>query len=162
MIVSLKMKSGVILPAYCILFMMSIDALSKFTTIVCLSGILILSGCKSTKSQPSTESPQKSLHELTQEKYGSSAITTYNKSKTHALVSKVQKDKNAAFASVDFFIYEASEGEIILEDFINQGKVAWQDNNQIRVSVTTGVPQEGASAGYVFNVTTRKKSPIKN
>lgn len=162
MIVSLKMKSQVILPAYCILFMMSIDVLSKFTTIVCLSVTIILTGCKSSKSQPSSEAIGKSLTELTQEKLGSSTSTIFNKSKSHALVSKVQKDQNATFASVRFFVYDNNNAEIILEDFINQGKVTWQDNNQIRVSVTAGVSQDGASAGYVFNITTGKKTPIKN
>lgn len=162
MIVSLEMKSRVILPAYCILFMMSIDALSKFTTVVCLSVVLILTGCKASKSQSPTGTSVQTLSEITQEKYGTSATTSFNKNKTHALVSKVQKDQNAAFASVRFFVFDESKSEIILEDFINQGKVSWQDNEQIRVSVTAGVPQNGASAGYVFNVTTGKKTPIKN
>lgn len=138
--------------------MMSIDSLLKLTTIVCIGLVLSLTGCKSSKNQTTPEVTQKSLEELATEKLGSTAEITFNKNKSHALVSRVQQDKNAAFASVAFFVYETSNGKIILEDFITQGKVAWLENNLIRVSVISGVPQENASGGYIFNVTTEKKS----
>lgn len=142
--------------------MISIDTLLKVITIVCLSVFISLTGCKPSKTQTNGEITPKSLPELAQEKYGTAATLNFNKSKSHALVSKVQKDKNAAFSSVHFFVYEESTGDIILEEFINQGKAEWLDNNQIKVTVIAGMSGGNDSAGYLFNIITGKRTPIKN
>ncbi|MDW3193052.1 MAG: hypothetical protein R8G66_11840 [Cytophagales bacterium] len=119
-------------------------------------------GCKSAKTGQDKASDPIELTEITQEKFGTSAVTAFNKKKSHALVSKVRQDKNAAFASVRFFVFDVSNGEIILEDFITQGKVDWIDNEQIRASIVAGAYQAGTSLGYIFNVETGVKTPIKN
>lgn len=150
------------MPPHCILLMMSIDTLHKLTTIVCLGVMICLTSCKPSKTQINGEDTPKSLSELALEKYGAAATIKFNKSKSHALVSKTQKDKNAAFSSVHFLVYEESTGDTILEDFINQGKVVWLDNNQIKVTVVAGMHKENDSAGYLFDVVTGKRTSIKN
>ncbi len=162
MIISFDGKSQVILLSYCITTMMSIDYLSKLTAIVCIGMIITIDGCKSSRSQPTSEVTQQSLDALASEKYGAKAKIFFNKSKSHALVYREKVTTNDPLASIHFFVFDQENAKIILEDFVQRGTVEWSSESIIKVTKIPGVYNaDNPTKGYSFDINTQKKIPIK-
>jgi hypothetical protein len=87
-----------------------------------------------------------------------------NESKTFLLLIENQDRKEPIVMQKKIYVYDKSNDEIVLEDFIPNGKVFWKSETEVQIEQYPGVISKNEpenTLGYVFNVITREKTEIK-
>lgn len=62
------------------------------------------------------------------------------------------------------YVYNKSNDEIVLEDFIPNGKVFWKSETEVQIEKYPGMISKNETDntfGYIFDVITREKTEIK-
>lgn len=74
-----------------------------------------------------------------------------------------QDRKEPLVIQKQIYVYDKISDEIILEDFIPNGKAIWKNDNEIQIDKYPGMISKNETdntLGYIFNVTTRIKTKI--
>ncbi len=106
------------------------------------------------------KSMEEKINALAVQQFGGGYKIAYNNSKTFALVTKSFKTrKNEAFATLSLLIYDGTEEEVIFQETIPKASAKWINDDEIEVSVVSGMlaDDKQAAAGFIFNVQEKKK-----
>lgn len=119
---------------------------------------VLLFGCKASKDTSSDKEQTPTFEELVTMKYPDQSTVLMNESNTYALVQSIsRKSEVKGQSSIHFFVYDKTNEEIILEDFINQGSVEWISDNLLKINEIPGVYKKDDPQGYVFDVTNKTR-----
>lgn len=97
------------------------------------------------------------------EKYGRDASFQFNEDSSYVLIKKQPKPSaENPYPLLQFFVYDIRQNKAIFEDSVPMAAVSWENNENIRVTITQGQVEESGSGsgGYIFNVRTIKKIPL--
>lgn len=87
-----------------------------------------------------------------------------NESGTFILMIENPDGKETLLVKKRIYVYDKTNDEIILEDFIPQGKASWKNDTEIQIEKHPGIISKDESKnilGYIFNTSTREKTEIK-
>lgn len=126
---------------------------------------MFLSCATAQKAEQERPQAQESYKTLATEKYKDDIHYLFNGSGTHVLCIRQPKPTpELPQQRADFFIYDLSTNEIILEDEISNGSVTWRNEHQLQVTLTPGTikseDEQGKAAGYVFDLRSKKKTDL--
>ena len=130
---------------------------------LCVITTLLLS-CSQKVSDQVTKIDEVSMEEkinaLAAKQFESGYQIVYNSSRTFALVSKSFKTrKNEAFATLSLLIYDGAEAEIIFQETIPKASASWISDEEVEVSVVSGMlaDDKQAKEGFIFHVKEKQK-----
>ena len=147
---------------------------STFPTIffVLLLIIVLFIAC-SKKTTPATVPPAETMISKTDkvEQLGKTLFKqdfslAYNKDKTVVCISKAIKTRpNDIFSTLSFVLYQVESEEILFREAIPKATGKWLNNKEFQVATVpgrmSGRAANIAKSGYVYNVITKTKRPIK-
>lgn len=87
-----------------------------------------------------------------------------NESKTFLLLIENQDKKEPIVMQKKIYVYNKSNDEIVLEDFIPNGKAFWKSETEVQIEKYPGMISKNETDntfGYIFDVITREKTEIK-
>ncbi|MBX2876531.1 MAG: hypothetical protein KTR30_30705 [Saprospiraceae bacterium] len=105
-------------------------------------------------------SMEEKINALAVQQFQNGYKIAYNKSKTFALVTKSFKTrKNEAFSTLSLLIYDGAGEEIIFQETIPKASASWISQDEVEVSVVSGMlaDDKQAKPGFIFNVHEKKK-----
>lgn len=108
----------------------------------------------------------KSYEILAQLKYNNQVKYIFNRDTTHVLCISTQMPKAnipKTLVPLRFFVYDLNSHEVIFEDALENGRVDWESNNQIKVSIIpeTVKSNQPTATGYTYHVLSRKKQSVQ-
>ncbi len=130
--------------------------------------MLVGGGCASSQVVSDTAETDttmaKEIKVEAQQRFGSSFDIAYNTDSTFALVQVANRaGRPTSQATVRFFLYDTGQGEVIFEDTIARGTVAWHDGYRIEVikipGIIRGDEQGDRRQGYLYDVQSHQKHP---
>lgn len=87
-----------------------------------------------------------------------------NKSNAYLLMIENQDGKEQVVTKKKIYVYDKTNDEIMLKDFIPNGKVFWKSETEIQIEKYPGMISKDEidnTLGYIFDVTTCEKTEIK-
>jgi hypothetical protein len=133
-------------------------SISRFCFCVSLLALLALNACS-----PSAWSRRVEFLKSSQEECAGTIEYLPNDDSAYLLaICRAAVPPGNPLQPVRFQLYDYQEGVIILEDSLDNGRVAWISPNRIVVSSMPEVVSEGEStgSGYLFDVRTRSRLPL--
>ncbi len=114
---------------------------SLYFTLLTATLLLIIAGCSTTSKVKSTDD---NYLNIAKEKFGDDA--TFTKSPDDSYVLCMKEVKGTATSPqnhIDYFAYDLSKAEVVLENSIDNGKVGWYSGFQLEVVNFPGTMAEG-------------------
>ncbi|NRB50090.1 MAG: hypothetical protein HRU41_20605 [Saprospiraceae bacterium] len=130
---------------------------------LCVVSTLVLSCSQKISNQVAKTdevSMEEKINALAAKQFESGYKIAYNASKTFALVSKSFKTrKNETFATLSLLIYDGAGAEIIFQETIPKASASWISDEEVEVSVVSGMLADDKQAkdGFIFHVKEKRK-----
>ena len=118
--------------------------------------ITILACCQNAKNASSVSL---NMNDLASQKLGDGYKCELNSDQLKNLCSVQSKNKSGGYG-VRFVVFETSTGNLIWEDNIDKGTVAWYDENRLALFYTPGTMQQGQTNDdytYILDLSTKEK-----
>lgn len=121
--------------------------------------VVFVFACKLQKNDSKIEDPTLTVSKLATEKYGDRFKVVVNKTNEFSLIINKTKQFADIGFDIDFFIYDHTTQEIILQDFLESGHVDWTGTTSVKAVNRKRVEEyKREKVVYLFDALTRQKS----
>lgn len=131
-----------------------------FALFLCFS-FACKTGNKTSKSEMNEASP---FHLLAKKELGDRFVVEFNETGKFVLCkSEFLPDPSVSHYTVKFFIYDVEKEEIIYQDVVPRGEVAWHGSQEVIVSSVPGIimpDSEVISNTYLYHIVSGKKTTL--
>ncbi len=117
--------------------------------------LIMIYGCCSTSKEFSS---YEIAETLAVKKFGSSFEMVKNEFNTFILCYKIDERKNHPHKSLEYFVFDLNQKEIIYEEKILDAEINWLDNYNLEIKINPEIISDDEPVIFILNVLTKQKS----